>query len=187
MTGKCTTSFMELAQDCPVLSFEPFHNKISMEKQIEVTRIFNAPVEMVWEVWTDPDLVKRWWGPQYFTSPVAIINFWEGGKSIVSMKAPKEMGGREFYSVWEYIKIVPLQTIEFIQSLSDKDGNKTDPVDLGMPSDFPIDIKTVVSFRAIAKNKTEMTVIEYADFGTISNFAKIGLEQSLDKMVALFS
>jgi hypothetical protein len=35
-------------------------------------------------------------------------------------------------------------------------------------------------------DKTEMTVTEYAEFGTICNFAQIGLEQSMDKMVAIF-
>ncbi len=157
-----------------------------MAKQIEVTRIFNAPIEMVWEVWVDPELVKRWWGPKHFISPVAKIDFREGGKSLVSMKAPKEMGGREWYSIWEYVKIIPLKTIEFIQTLSDKDGNKTDPTKVGMPSDFPIDIKTVVTFTEAGDSKTEMTVIEYADFGSISNFAQVGLEQSLDKMAGIF-
>ena len=157
-----------------------------MAKQIEVTRIFNAPVEMVWKVWTDPELVKRWWGPKHFISPVAKIDFKEGGKSIVSMQAPKEMGGQEFFSLWVYVKIIPLKTIEFIQSLSDKDGNKTDPKKVGMPPDFPIDIRTVVVFKELGISKTEMTVTEYAEFGTISNFAQIGLEQSMDKMVAIF-
>ena len=158
-----------------------------MAKQIEVTRTFNAPVEMVWRVWTEPELVKRWWGPKHFTSPVAIIDFHVGGKSLVSMKAPEEMGGQVFYSIWEYVKITPMQSIEFTQSLSDENGNKTDPVKLGMPSDFPLDIKTIVTFIKIANSKTEMTVIEYADFGTISNFAQIGLEQSVEKMDAIFS
>lgn len=157
-----------------------------MVKQIEVTRTFNAPVEMVWKLWTDPELVKRWWGPKFFTSPVAKIDFREGGKSIVSMKAPKEMGGQEYYSVWKYVKIAPLQTIEFIQSLSDKDGNKIDPGNVGMPPDFPIDIRTVVTFKALSGDETEMTVAEYADFGTISNFAQTGLEQSMQNMVAIF-
>jgi uncharacterized protein YndB with AHSA1/START domain len=157
-----------------------------MAKQIEVTKTFNAPVELVWKVWTDPELVKRWWGPKHYTSPVAKIDFQEGGKSIVCMKAPKEMGGQEFYSVWMYVKIIPFKTIEFIQSLSDKDGNKTDPSKLGLPSDFPLDIQTIVTFREITNSQTEMIVTEYADFGTISNFAQIGLEQSLDKMAVIF-
>jgi uncharacterized protein YndB with AHSA1/START domain len=157
-----------------------------MAKQIEVTKTFNAPIEMVWKLWTDPELVKRWWGPKHFTSPVAIIDFREGGRSLVSMKAPSEMGGQEFYSLWEYVEIVPLKSIEFIQSLADKDGNKTDPTNVGMPADFPERIKTVVTFRKVADKITEMTVTEYANFGTISNFAQIGLEQSMEKMVAIF-
>ena len=103
------------------------------------------------------------------------------------MKAPKEMGDQEFYSVWVYVKIIPLKTIEFIQSLSDKDGNKTDPTKVGMPADFPIDIQTVVTFKEVGTNKTEMTVTEYADFGSISNFAQLGLEQSMDKMLTIFN
>lgn len=157
-----------------------------MTKQIEITRTFSAPVEMLWKVWTDPELVKRWWGPKYFTSPMAKIDFREGGKSIVCMKAPKEMGGQAFYSLWVYVTIVPLKTIEFIQSLSDKDGNKIEPEIVGMPADFPRDIRTIVTFRQVANHETEMTVTEYADFGTISNFAQLGLEQSFEKIAAIF-
>lgn len=158
-----------------------------MAKQIEVTKIFNASLEMVWEVWVDPELVKRWWGPQHFISPVAKIDFREGGTSLVSMKAPKEMGGQEFYSIWEYVKIIPLKTIEFIQNLSDKDGNKIDPTKVGMPPDFPMDIRTVVTFREVGNDRTEMTVTEYADMGMTTHFAQIGLEQSMDKIAAIFN
>ena len=158
-----------------------------MAKQIEVTRVFNAPLEMVWQLWIDPELIKRWWGPKHFTAPVAKIDFREGGKSLVSMLAPKEMGGREFYSIWEYIRIIPLQTIEFIQSLADKDGQRIDPVQVGMPADFPPDIRTVVTFKSLSGSSIEMVVTEYADFGTISDFAQIGLEQSMYKMAAIFS
>ncbi len=158
-----------------------------MANKIAITRIFNAPVDMVWKIWTDPELVKRWWGPKHFSSPMARIDFREGGKSLVSMKAPPEMGGQEFFSLWRYVKIVPLQSIEFIQNLADEDGNKTDPVKLGMPADFPTDIRTVVDFKVLGDTSTELTVTEHAAFGSISNFAKLGLEQSMDKMVAMFA
>lgn len=62
-------------------------------QKIEVSKVFNAPIELVWQVWEDPELVKRWWGPKNFTSPSANIDFRVGGKSIVSMQAPKELGG----------------------------------------------------------------------------------------------
>jgi hypothetical protein len=97
------------------------------------------------------------------------------------------MGGQDIYSIWNYKKIVPMQRIEFIQNLADKAGNKIDPVRLGMPPDFPMDIPTVVTFKDLGNNKTEMTVTEYADMGQTTRFAQMGLEQSLDKMVAIFT
>lgn len=157
-----------------------------MAKQIEVTKIFNAPIDMVWQVWVDPELVKRWWGPKDFISPVANIDFREGGKSLVSMRAPKEMGEKEWYSIWEYVKIIPFEKIEFIQNLVDKDGNKTEPTKVGMPADFPTDIRTVIVFKELGDDSTEMTVTEYAEFGSMSHFAQLGLEQSMQKVEVIF-
>ena len=158
-----------------------------MEKQIVVTRTFNAPVNLVWNAWTDPELVMRWWGPDVFTSPLAKIDFREGGKSLVCMRAPEQMGGMDMYSIWNYTSIVPLTSIDFIQNLADKDGNKMNPKDLGMPDDFPEDIRTLVTFKDLGNNKTEMTVTEFADMGQMTHFAQIGLEQCMDKMVRIFT
>lgn len=154
-----------------------------MAKQIKVSRVFNAPVERVWNLWTDPE--KRWWGPGQFTARIVNVKFGVGLKSIVSMVAPEVMGAREFYSVWEYAEILPLKKIEFVQSLCDKEGNKIDPTKAGMPSDFPTDIQTIVAFTLLANGTTEMTITEFADFGSISNFAQMGLEQSMDKMIEI--
>jgi uncharacterized protein YndB with AHSA1/START domain len=158
-----------------------------MAKQIVVSRVFNAPVELVWQIWTDAELVKRWWGPKQYTAPVAEIDFREGGKSVVSMRAPQQMGGQEYYSIWEYQKIVYLQSIEFIQNLSDRNGNKTEPVKVGMPADFPLDIRTVVAFQKLSEQETKMTVTQFADMGQMRAFAQLGLEQSVEKMAAIFT
>ena len=157
-----------------------------MEKKVTVTRIYNAPVEMVWKTWTEPELVMRWWGPDKFSCPSAKIDFRQGGVSLVTMRAPKEFRGQDSYSIWAYTKIIPMRRIEFVQNLSDKDGNKTNPTLLGMPGDFPIDIQTVVTFRGLDNGKSEMTVTEFADFGQMTKFAKLGLEQCLEKMNELF-
>ena len=151
-----------------------------------VTRVFNAPVELVWKTWTEPELVMRWWGPDHFTCPSAIIDFKVGATSIVCMRAPASFGGADSFCTWTYRQIVPHQSIEFIQNLSDKDGNKIDPKSIGMPADFPADIRVVVTFEDLGSNKTEMTVTQHAHYGQMSEFAKLGLEQSLNKAVAIF-
>lgn len=157
-----------------------------MVKKLEVTRIFNAPVEDVWEIWTEPAYVMQWWGPDKFTCPFAKIDFREGGTSLVSMKAPDEFGGKIHYNIWNYTKIIHLQSIEFVMNLADINGNKQKPAEAGMPDYFPEDIRTIVTFKVISANETEMTVAEYADFGQMTHFAKLGLEQSLDKATLIF-
>jgi hypothetical protein len=102
------------------------------------------------------------------------------------MLAPKEMGGQEYFSLWEYLVIQPFEQIEFIQNLCDSNGNKIDPTKVGMPPDFPTDIKTNVIFKVLGKEVTEMMITESAEFGAISHFAQIGLEQSMEKMVGIF-
>ena len=68
-------------------------------RNLVFTRVFDAPVDRVWKVWTDPEQVKCWWGPDGFSCPFARINFREGGISLVCMRAPKEfMGAQETYT-----------------------------------------------------------------------------------------
>ena len=165
------------------------NNPAVKTRDLIVSRIFNAPVELVWKAWIEPEYVMKWWGPDYFTSPSAKIDFREGGTSLVCMRAPQDFGGQDFYNTWVYQKIVPMQRIEFIQNLADKDGNRIDPASVGIPSNFPENTRTVVIFKDIGDNRTEMTVTEYnlptADTEMGRN-AELGLNQSVDKMAKIF-
>ena len=60
------------------------------KRDVIVTRVFDAPVEQVWNAWVEPEMVKQWWGPTGFTCPLAEMDFREGGTSLVCMRAPKE-------------------------------------------------------------------------------------------------
>lgn len=158
--------------------------KMAKKKDLVVTRIFDAPVERVWNAWRDPEQVMRWWGPKGFTSPLAKIDFREGGTSLVCMRSPD---GRDFYNTWEYRKIVPMKLIEFIQNFANKDGKKADPVAHGLPPDFPQDVRSTVTFKAL-DGKTEMTVTEYGyTSDQMLEMSKAGLEECLDKMAAIFA
>lgn len=159
------------------------------ERVLVVTRIFAAPVALVWQAWTDPNHLMKWWGPDHFTSPSAQMDVREGGMSLVCMRAPMEFGGQDMYSTWTYTNIVPFQRIEFIQNLADIDGNLVDPAVLGLPSEFPLDVRTVVTFKDLGNGQTEMTVTAYGmpDASTeLGRNATLGWNQSLDKMAATF-
>ncbi len=158
------------------------------KQDIVVTRVLDAPVEQAWKAWVEPELVMRWWGPTGFTSPMARMDFREGGTSLVCMRAPKEFGGQDLYNTWNYQKIVPMQRFEFLQHFADKDGNRVSPAQHGLPPDAPEEVRNLVTFKALGEDKTEMTVIEYDwTVGPVMEMSRAGLEQSLDKMAAIFA
>jgi uncharacterized protein YndB with AHSA1/START domain len=155
------------------------------KRDVVITRVFDAPVETVWKAWTNPEFVKRWWGPTGFTSPSCRIDFRVGGKYVFHMRAPKDFqGGQDFYTAGVYKKIVPLQLIEFTQGLSDKDGNPIDPAAMGMPPDFPKEIPSSLVFKRVG-NKTELTVTEYGwTAGQMRDMSESGMSECLDKLAA---
>jgi uncharacterized protein YndB with AHSA1/START domain len=158
------------------------------QHNVFTTRIFDAPVERVWEAWKEPELVKQWWGPGPFTCPVAEMDVREGGRSLVCMRAPQEYGGQDWYNTWTYTKVVPNERMEYIINFTDNQGNKLNPADLGLPPGVPEDGHHVVTFRSLDGNRTEMTMIEHGYTTEESrDISKMGLEQCLDKMAAIFS
>ena len=157
----------------------------SATKDLSVTRTFDATIEKVWKQWSESENVRRWWGPKGFTSPLAKIDFREGGMSLVCMRAPKEFGGMDMYNTWSYKKIVPHERIEFVLNFSDKDGNKLDPAKIGLPKGIPQDVPHVITFKSLGEGKTEMTVNEYGYTTDMAvQMSKAGLEECLDKMAA---
>jgi uncharacterized protein YndB with AHSA1/START domain len=151
---------------------------------VVLTRTFDAPLALVWQAWSDAEQVMRWWGPTYFTSPLCRMDFREGGTTLVCMRTPD---GHDMYNTWNYTKIVPMQRIEYIVNFSDKDGNKFNPADMGMPPGIPMSVPHVVTFYALSDNKTEITISESGyTSAQIVNLSRQGLEQCLDKMAASF-
>lgn len=155
---------------------------------MNLTRVFQASAEQVWKAWSDPEQVKRWWGPSGFTAPVARMDFREGGTSLVCMRAPQEFGGQDLYNSWTYRKIDPLQRIEFIQHFTDEKGNRIAPTDAGLPAEIPFEVLHVITFNALSENMTELTVTEYGyPSEQITEISKAGMDQCLDKMAAIWS
>lgn len=148
------------------------------------THVFDTPLKLVWKAWSDPGMVKQWWGPQGFTAPVANMDFQEGGVSLVCMRSPD---GHDIYNTWTYKKIEPMERIEFTLNFTDKDGNQLDPAELGMPPGIPKDVPHVITFKDQGNDQTEVTVTEYGYTSEqAAGLSKQGMDQCLDKMAAIF-
>ena len=156
--------------------------------EVVVTRELEAPVEEVWKAWSDPEYVTRWWGPAGFTSPSAEMDFRVGGASLVCMRAPAEYGGQDMYNTWTYTRIDPHDRIDFISNFANKDGAHLNRADLGVPEGVPHDVLHVITFKGAGGSRTEITVTEYGyTTEEARNLSKVGMEQCVDKMAAIFA
>ncbi len=155
------------------------------KRDLVVVRVFGVPLERVWRAWSEPELVMRWWGPTGFTCPLARMDFREGGTSLVCMRAPKALGGQDFYNTWSYEKIVPMERIAYVVRFADRHGNSVDPAEQGLPPDMPKDVRHEVIFADLGNGRTKVTVTEYGwTVGPLMEMSRLGQEQCLDKMAA---
>lgn len=132
---------------------------ISSDNEMTLIRVFKAPVAKVWSAWTEPELVKQWWGPKIFTAPVVKIDFRVGGKYLYSMQSDQgiELWKKGIYSGGEYKEIVPMKKIVCTDHFADADGNMISPTVYGFPESFPRE--TEVTFTFVEKDgHTTMTL-----------------------------
>jgi uncharacterized protein YndB with AHSA1/START domain len=88
--------------------------------EVFFTRTFDAPRDLVWDVWTDPKHVAQCWGPTGFTSPVCELDPRPGGAILIHMRAPD---GREYPMTGAYQEIVKPERIVFTSSALNEQGH----------------------------------------------------------------
>ncbi len=74
----------------------------SSDREIVFTRVFDAPRELLWEVWTECEHVERWWGPNGSSIQVNTLDFRPGGTFHYSLRAPN---GTELWGKFVYREI----------------------------------------------------------------------------------
>src|SRR5262249_5664345 len=75
----------------------------SAERELVITRIFDAPRHLVFKAWTEPERLMRWWGPRGFTMTVCKMEFRPGGAYRFCMRSPE---GAEHWSQGVFREIV---------------------------------------------------------------------------------
>jgi uncharacterized protein YndB with AHSA1/START domain len=149
------------------------------DKLVQV-REFDAPVELVWRAWTESELVKRWWGPDRFSCPVARMDVRPGGVSVVAMRSPD---GRDMYSTWTYREVVRHERLVWVHELSDEQGRPVEPAAQGLPDEFPRHVLHTVVFEVLPGGRTRVTVTEQGHTSPMFlGSARMGLAECLDKM-----
>jgi uncharacterized protein YndB with AHSA1/START domain len=153
------------------------------ERELVIARVFDAPRELVWKAWTDPEEAKKWWGPKGFTAPVSKIDLRVGGKYLNCMRGAGPDGVvRDFWSTGIYREIVPLQRLVNTDSFADEKGNVVPASHYGMEGDWPLELLVTVTFEE-AGGRTKMTLLHAGiPAGKMRELCETGWNESFDKL-----
>jgi len=149
------------------------------EQALVITRVFDAPRELVFKAWSEPERAMRWWGPKGFTTPVCKIDFRVGGTFLNCMRAPD---GKDYWNTGVYQEIAVPERIVCTDSFADAEGNVVPASHYGMVGEFPIEMLVTVTFED-QDGKTKMT-LRHAGMpaGDNRDGANQGWNESFDKL-----
>jgi len=117
-------------------------------KELTLTRVYNAPRATVWKYWTDQDLIQKWWGPKGVTNPTCVWEAKPQGAIHIVMLAGKELGvlaGEEWPMTGTFEEVQEPEKLVFT-------GNV-------IMNDKPVlENRTTVILEETTDGKTKMTV-----------------------------
>ena len=152
---------------------------VAPSREITITRVFDAPRELIWKAWTEPEEFMRWWGPKGFTSPACKIDLRVGGVYLACMRSPE---GQDFWSTGTYREIVVPERIVYTDSFADAEGNVVPATHYGMGADIPLELLVTVTLEPY-EGKTKLT-LRHAGLpaGEMSDLTSAGWNESFDKL-----
>jgi uncharacterized protein YndB with AHSA1/START domain len=156
--------------------------KLVSQDAVVIERSFDAPVERIWQMWTDPELFKVWYGPSGATIPVANMDVRVGGTRLMCMEVESPNGPIRMWFTGAYREVVANERLVYTESLSDEHGNVSSPADLGMPEGHPTTTEIHVELMDIG-GRTKM-VLTHVGIPSDSPGAA-GWSIALDKLAAL--
>ncbi|MFI5186185.1 MAG: SRPBCC domain-containing protein [Chitinophagales bacterium] len=159
-----------------IYKLEGYLRRISGENEMKLTRIINAPREVVFRAWVDREQLEKWWGPKGFTNPVCNIDPKPGGNILIHMKAPD---GIVYPIDGEFHEIVEPEKVVFTSAALDKNGTRLFEV-LNTVTFTDDDGKTKLSLHATVSNITDEGK-KYLDG------MNEGWNQSIDRLAELVS
>jgi uncharacterized protein YndB with AHSA1/START domain len=101
------------------------------DRELRLNRVLNAPIELVWEVWTKPEHIANWWGPDGFTNTISKMDMRQGGEWVFVMHGPDGTDYKNksvFREVVKHKRIVyeHMSSPKFVATIEfEKQGEKT--------------------------------------------------------------
>jgi uncharacterized protein YndB with AHSA1/START domain len=137
------------------------------EREFAAERVFNAPRELVWQVWTSPEHLTQWWGPKDWTLPVCEVDFRPGGVWFYCMRSPD---GQESWGKATYREIVEPERIVYSDAFVDETGT---PIE-GTP-----EMLITVSFEDLGGKTKLVTHIQFPSAEELKAVLGMGMVEGL--------
>lgn len=119
----------------------------TQDRQIKTIKTFNAPLEQVWQAWTDPGQITAWWGPSGFTSTIHTMDLREEGEWKLTLHGPD---GTNYPNRSIFKEVIPFKKIvfehfnpHFITTVIFEPGHEGTTIDWTMVFDTPEMYETV--------------------------------------------
>ena len=154
-------------------------NAVSKEA-IVIERTFDAPVDVIWQLWTQPDHFKQWYGPDGLAISVAELDVRVGGKHTVCMEGETPYGFMKIWTTGEYTEVIPNKRLVYTDSGSDGQGNLLGAD--GTPNGTPL-ITTVTVLLEDLGGRTKM-VMKHAGLPDGMEGAAERWEEAITKLAA---
>jgi uncharacterized protein YndB with AHSA1/START domain len=124
---------------------------------VVIERSFDAPADLIWQMWTDPEHFRAWYGPNGATVPSAQMDVRVGGRRVVCMAMETPGGPMTMWFTGEYREVVTNKRLVYTESMSDEHGNVLSATDLGMPEGHPTTTEVIVELQIVG-GRTKMVV-----------------------------
>jgi uncharacterized protein YndB with AHSA1/START domain len=151
------------------------------QNAVVIERSFDAPLHLIWLMWTEPEHFKAWYGPGGATIPVAEMDVRVGGARRVRMEMESPAGPRQMWFTGEYREVVKNKRLVYTESISDANGHVLSPSELGMPDGHPTTTEVIVELEDL-DGRTKM-VMTHAGIPADSPGAA-GWTMAFDKLAA---
>ena len=148
---------------------------------VTIERIFDAPIDLIWQMWSDPQHFAAWYGPDGASIPVAKMDVRVGGTRLVCMEVQTPGGPTQMWFTGEYREVVENERLVYTESMSDENGNVLSPSDMGMPAGHPTTTEVRVELEDVG-GRTKM-VMTHAGIPSESPGAA-GWTMALDTLAA---
>lgn len=130
---------------------------MSTQEWVVIERTIDAPVGVVWEMWTDPDHFAQWYGPMGAAMPVVEMDVRVGGTRRMCMEMPGPDGTMQMWFTGEFREVVPDRRLVYTDAMCDEAGNILPPSAMGMPEGHPEVTEVTVELEDIG-GSTQLTL-----------------------------